>query len=553
MSFSDLLDDIGGQGRFQFINTILLIIPGILMASHPLLQNFSAAVPDHHCQTANNTVPGSSWNFTSSDVLLKAYIPVDEGTKLSKCLQFSKPQWHLTFQNASFVNITETQKTPCQHGWSYDRTEFSETIVTEWNLVCDLRHLRQMSQSIYMGGVLLGALIFGSLSDKFGRRTILTWSYLQVGVVGTCTSFSPSFEIFCTLRFLTGMAVSGAVLNAVCLNVEWVPIRSRTIFGTLYAFSFSIGQMLLAGVAYTIRDWRKLQLTVSCPMLLCFMYSWWLPESARWLTLKNKPDQALRQIKKVARINGLANKGELVTLEVLKMHMQKEVESSKVIYTIYDLFRTPMMRRITLCLMTLWCCNSFAFYGLIMDLQKFGVSVFLVQLIFAAIDFPVKLLASASLMYFGRRRTLGGFMLLAGIMIISNAFIPYDMKTIRTSLAVLGKGLFGAAFTGVYIFTGELYPTVLRQTGMGFGSTLARVGSMTAPLIRMLEDYLPSLPSIIYSAVPIIAASAVIFLPETLNMPLPETIDDVEVQRKKEKRQQNKDMEKKIPSLSTKL
>uniref|UniRef100_A0A8C4S316 Solute carrier family 22 member 6 n=1 Tax=Erpetoichthys calabaricus TaxID=27687 RepID=A0A8C4S316_ERPCA len=523
MSFSDLLDDIGGQGRFQFINTILLIIPGIIMASHPLLQNFSAAVPDHHCQTADNTLPGSSWNFTSSDVLLKAYIPVDEGTKLSKCLQFSKPQWHLTFENGSFFNISETQKIPCQHGWSYDRTEFSETIVTEWNLVCDLRHLRQMSQSIYMGGVLFGALIFGSLSDKFGRRTILTWSYLQVGVVGTCTSFSPSFEIFCILRFLTGMAVSGAVLNAVCLNVEWVPIRSRTIFGTLYAFSFSIGQMVLAGVAYTIRDWRKLQLAVSCPMLLCFMYSWWLPESARWLTLKNKPDQALRQIKKVARINGLANKGKLVTLEVgmivfVPSSLHKGT-SKKVQFYSNLKCQCPISIHCR-------CCNSFAFYGLIMDLQKFGVSVFLVQLIFAAIDFPVKLFASASLMYLGRRRTLGGCMLLAGIMIISNAFISYDMKALRTSLAVLGKGLFGAAFTGVYIFTGELYPTVLRQTGMGFGSTLARVGSMTAPLIRMFEDHLPSLPGIIYGAVPIIAAFVVIFLPETLNMPLPETIDD---------------------------
>lgn len=65
---------------------------------------------------------------------------------------------------------------------------------------------------------------------------------------------------------------------------------------------------------------------------------------------------------------------------------------------------------------------------------------------------------------------------------------------------------------------------------MGLGNTLARVGGIVAPLVRMTSDYSPSLPLIIYGAAPVISGIATCFLPETLNMPLPDTIEDVERQ-----------------------
>ncbi|KAL4601509.1 solute carrier family 22 member 6-A-like [Arapaima gigas] len=72
------------------------------------------------------------------------------------------------------------------------------------------------------------------------------------------------------------------------------------------------------------------------------------------------------------------------------------------------------------------------------------------------------------------------------------------MQTLRTSLAVLGKGFTSASFICVYLYTGELYPTVIRQTGMGFSSTIGHIGSMAAPAVLILADILPALPSIIY-------------------------------------------------------
>lgn len=63
---------------------------------------------------------------------------------------------------------------------------------------------------------------------------------------------------------------------------------------------------------------------------------------------------------------------------------------------------------------------------------------------------------------------------------------------------------------------------------MGLSNTMARLGSITAPLAKMLGEYFPFLPLIIYGVAPIISGIAAAFLPETLNVPLPETIEEVE-------------------------
>ncbi|XP_028651427.2 solute carrier family 22 member 6-A-like [Erpetoichthys calabaricus] len=538
MGFSDLLDSIGGLGRFQFINITLLFFAGVLVGSHQVLQNFTAAVPEHHCKIPNMTIVYHRWNGAWSNLdnqtLLKAFIPHDQNNKPVSCLQFKEPQWHLIFSNSSLTNTTGLKTELCRHGWTYKRQEFTETIVSEWDLVCDMKHLRHTSQTIYMIGVLVGAIILGSLSDKFGRRTLLIWSYLQLAVAGTSTAFSPSYSVYCFLRFLAGFAVSGVLLNSVSLNLEWIPIRSRTIFGAVFTGCFTLAQIVLAGTAFAIQDWRKLQIALSVPIFVPFVYSWWFPESARWLALNKKPDQAIQIIKKVSRINGRAKEGEAITAEVLLMHMQKEIQVSKKAYTVYDLFATPMMRKITVSLMFIWCATSFSYFGLIMDLQKFTLSVCLVQLIFALIEIPCKTVSSLMMMFLGRRFTQKSVLMVPGCLVLVNTFLPNELQTVRTTLAVIAKGLFASCFKCVYMYTSELYPTIIRQTGMGFASTLARVGSMTAPLVMMLEDYFSYLPGLTYGLFPIIAGCFVFFLPETLNVPLPDTIDDVEAQQKKE-------------------
>nr|XP_054586995.1 solute carrier family 22 member 6-A isoform X2 [Nothobranchius furzeri] len=388
-----------------------------------------------------------------------------------------------------------------------------------------------MIQTIYMGGVLTGAIIYGGLSDRFGRKSVLIWSYLQLGVLGCSSALSPSYSAYCVFRFLSGMAVSGIILNGVSLKVEWIPTKSRTLVGTLTSFFFTFGQMLLAGVAYWLRDWRKLQVFVCAPHFLFFTYSWWYSESARWLVLNRQSEDALKSLHRVARINGRPEVVDKLTLEVLHSHMGKEIESSRSSFTAFDLLRTRRMRRISACLIAVWFSTSFAYYGLAMDLQKFGVNIYLMQIIFGAVDIPAKFLALGMLSYLGRRVSQVSCLFLSAVIIFANIFVPSDVQTLRTTLACLGKAFTSASFTTVYLYTGELYPTVIRQTGMGFVSTMARVGSMAAPAVLILDEVLPALPSMVYGGAAVLASGFACFLPETLNRPLPDTIEDVEERR----------------------
>ncbi|XP_073207943.1 solute carrier family 22 member 6-A-like isoform X2 [Lepidochelys kempii] len=543
MSFAELLDHVGGMGRFQIIYTILLAIPVFMMASHNLLQNFTAAISAHHCHVHINISNTPYTNLTgklAAKDLLRVSVPMDSKQQPEKCHRFVTMQWQLLDSNATVTNLTELETEPCADGWVYDKSIFTSTIITEWDLVCDSRQLKQMAQSIYMAGILAGGIIFGGLSDRFGRRSLLIWCYLQMAVTGTCTAFSPSFTAYCIFRFLTGMAFSGIVLNGVSLSVEWTPTRTRAVVGTMYGYCYTIGQFILAGVAYAIPNWRWLQLVVSLPYFICFIYSWWFAESARWLVIAGRPDEAVKQLKRVARINRKKEEGNKLNIEVLRSNMQKEIASTKSSYTFIDLVRTPVVRRISFCLCFVWFSTSFAYYGLAMDLQNFGVNIFLIQMVFGAVDFPAKFISVLTISFIGRRFTQALTLILAGLSILANIFVPQDLKTLRTVLAVFGKGSLAASFNCVYLYTSELYPTVIRQTGMGLSNTMARLGSITAPLVKMLEEYIPFLPLIIYGAAPIISGIAATFLPETLNVPLPETITEVETRHLRGEEQQMK-------------
>nr|XP_033812164.1 solute carrier family 22 member 20-like isoform X2 [Geotrypetes seraphini] len=524
MGFNDLLESIGGVGYFHILHNILILIPVCIVSFHSYLQNFTAAIPNHHCHVPVDTKQICDANLTAKE-LLQVYIPMNKEGKPKECHQFKVAQCHII--NTTVSNVTDLATKPCTDGWTYNQSQFVSTIISEWDLVCSQQALKQVAQSIYMAGVLVGSAFFGWLSDRFGRRRVLMWTHLQVAVAGTLVALLPTFSSYCVFRFISGMGTSGIFIISLSLILEWIPMRGRTLAGNCYGYFASSGQMILAGLAYYLRNWRWLQFAACVPFFLFFLYSWLLVESARWLILKGKLDHALRNLKIAAWVNGKKEEGEKITIEMLKENIP--MNSSKVSsYSFLDLFRTPGMRRISCCLMLVCFSTHFAFFALALDLTTFGFSIFLVQLIFGAIDIPGKLICTLTMDLFGRQKTQAVSLILSGLLIIGGIFVPQGMMALHTALATLAKCCLSGAMACVLQFSGELYPTEVRQRGLGLSFMTAYLGSVLAPVVYLLGDIVSFLPYLIYGVASIVAGVAACFLLETNQALLPDTIEEVE-------------------------
>ncbi|XP_048119931.1 solute carrier family 22 member 7-like [Alosa alosa] len=528
MKFENLLVELGGFGRHQAMVILLLVIPRLTLPFHFLLNNFIAAVPSHHCDISALEAEGGLENLTREQRLTVSIPPQEDG-ELSSCQIFSEPQFHLL---SDFSNATHLPAVPCQSGWVFDNSSFISTLATEWDLVCDQRGMTKVTATIFFVGVMVGAAIFGTLSDRYGRKRMLLFSYLLSIFFAVASAFSVNFAMFAAMRFFTGMAITGISIISIVLCVEWVDINHRTLVGVLISLDWSTGTVLLPGIAYLVNDWRYLTIAVTSPLALATLTWWWLPESARWLIANGRLDEAHYYLTRCAR----ANNREQVMMD-MKPHMLSTVimsaDRGNRKYSYLDLVRTPKLRRMTMLTGCTWYGVAFTYYGISLNITGFGLDVYVTQLIYGAIELPAKIGIYFSLHKIGRRYSQVGTLIGTGACLAVNLFVPLRMKLLRTMVAVLGKGLSEASFTCVFLYTTELYPTVLRQNGLGFSSFVARVGVSLAPLVSLLDGVWGPLPQVLFCSVALLAGLLALLLPETRNVRLPETIEDVEQTRKR--------------------
>nr|XP_019593407.1 PREDICTED: solute carrier family 22 member 11 isoform X1 [Rhinolophus sinicus] len=532
MAFAELLERAGGVGLFQTLQVVTLLLPSIFVPSQLLVDNFSVATPGHRCWVHmldnGSEVPT---NLTPK-ALLAISIPLGPNHEPHQCRRFRHPQWQLLDPNTTATNWSEAATEPCVDGWVYDHSTFTSTIVAEWGLVCDNQSLKPKGQAIFMAGILLGSLTWGFLSYWFGRKPMLSWCCLQVAVANTSTIFASSFLAYCGLRFLSAFGLAGIILTTATLLVEWTTTFRRDFTMTMLGCIYSTGQMALGGLAFALRDWRALQLAVSTPFFAVFLISWWLPESARWLIITGKPDRALQELKKVARINGHKEAEKTLAMEVLMSSMKEEVASARAHQSVLELFRVPTLRRRSCCLCVTSFAIMFSYYGLVFDLQNLGSDIFLLQVLFGAVDFLGRGANTFLLRFFGRRGILASFQAMAGLSILANILVPRDFQTLRVVFAVLAKGCYGVSLTCFAVYKPELFPTSLRMTADGFLNSVGRLGAVTGPLIRITHQVLPLLPPFSYGVIPIASSLILLFfVPETRGLPLPDTIQDLEKQR----------------------
>ncbi|RNA33199.1 organic cation transporter [Brachionus plicatilis] len=451
--------------------------------------------------------------------------------------------------------------------WVYDRTYYGRTTVTDMELVCLKSHLKALSQNAYIIGT--GCSVFtGILSDKFGRKRIMIILIIVMVLVLHITQFflhtkaleeNSKFIIFTISRFIQGIAQTMYTISFVLL-LEITGPKNRVTAGNILAYALSIGQMIIAGMAYYFKDYLKVQWALAIYVMPFFMYYWMVPESPRWLLSVNKVRQARHVIKKILRVNSwyenleqrvlkyLFNKkiekktnvdleNEQNWVHVFTM-LQEEANQLSVLkkttsyrQTIMGITRSPVLMKRCFILFYTWMVILAVYLGIGMgisgNLDKF-INPYLVFVIAAGFEFLSVVTCHFVLDKFGRKIPLCCFIIMTSVAIY---IIPIYFETypwISIVAYFFAKYTIGAAQSTCMIFTSELYPTPMRSTGIGLSVALARIGGVWAPQINVLSSTLGSIyvPFTIFSIISFFAGVLCFLLPETLNKRLPENLKD---------------------------
>ncbi|XP_075172848.1 solute carrier family 22 member 13-like [Anomaloglossus baeobatrachus] len=498
--FGEILKNVGEFGRFQKSLVFMLCFLSFFNAFHMFGTVFLQISVPHHCNTS--WILENSPNITEEDQL-NLTIPRNEHGSYEKCVMYSPVDWDIESIQRYGLNDSED----CQNGWVYDTSQQKSTLVTEFDLVCHRKEQTDICQSIYMLGILLGSFIFGHLGDRIGRRPVILISILLMLAFGLGAAFVADFYVFMVLRCFVGIAMAGVLINNVVLVAEWVGPSHRAYATITGHVCFAIGLMVLAGIGFAIRNWRLLQIACAAPTALLVFYIWFLPESPRWLLTKGKNEKAKDLLQKAAHMN----KRELPEHILKQLQEEKQTKSGNMI----DLFKTPTLTKRTLIMCLVWFVNSLVYYGLSLNVGSFGFDIYLTQLIFGAVEIPARLGSMFMVQFFGRRLSQSLSLLLGGTACLIITAIPKELSVGITVLAVIGKFATASSYSVCYIYAAELFPTIIRQNGVGLCSMSARIGGIIAPLIILLDKFHPAIPMAIYGSGPIIGGLFCFLLPET--------------------------------------
>ncbi|EDO42217.1 predicted protein, partial [Nematostella vectensis] len=177
------------------------------------------------------------------------------------------------------------------------------TFVFQWDLVCEYSSLSWATNSIMFTGWLFGNIVFGILSDKYGRRKVLFISSCMVCWVAFASSFVPYYWLYAVFRFFIGFGLGGSIVILFIMATEFVGPQKRAMAGTFTWYFWTGALMLIALLAYFIRDWRILSITTSAPGILLFLFWWLIPESVRWLLTHERSKEAEMILRKVGKFN----------------------------------------------------------------------------------------------------------------------------------------------------------------------------------------------------------------------------------------------------------
>lgn len=367
--------------------------------------------------------------------------------------------------------------------------------------------------------------MLGGMADKIGRKKVFCWSALLQLILGVAVAFVPEYISFLVVRYIYGIFGSaGAYITGFVLTMELVGPNKRTPCGIAFQAAFAGGLMLVAGWGSIIHNRQWLQVIYALHACLLIPHWWLMDESPRWLWMQGRSKEAIDIVDRGLKMN---KQPELDKEYYLTKGKGSAATSEPPSANLSDLFKTPNLRMKTLNVCLNWFANSLVYYGLSLSTGKLNGNPFFILFIMGLVEFPSYIAVVLLLDKLGRRSITSFLMLLGGICCIVAVQITQG-SIASTTIVMMGKLFIAGSFAVIYNYSAELFPTVVRNSAIGLGSMCARLSGALTPLITLLDSFDPKVPAIIFGVVSIVSGFWTLFLPETMNQPMPESLEDGE-------------------------
>lgn len=520
MDIDEVFQKIGECGKGQLKIYAVLAVYGAVYTSFHLLQLvYTGAVPKHI--VCNSSVLINGEHKVLGEVPLDK--PTNNKSQLnSYCMDYSDPL-HPQKCSAFLYNDSFT------------------SIVTQWDLVCDSAWEATTVQSLFMLGVMIGSPIFGSLSDKIGRLKCIYISGAMLTLFGFASSFAWNVMSYGVLRLIVGASCAGLILAGYCLCIEIVGPSKRHVAGILGSFVFAIGILIFTLLAYFITNWRILSVVTALAGVVYFIFYRLLFESPRWLLMHGRTAECGQALVKIARMNGVKYP-ENVSLKRPTVTQRA---------TMMDIFKSSVLRYRSIIMLYSWFVNGAVYYGLTFAAGDLGSNIYASESLSAIVEIPAYVVVLAVVNRIGRKKPLCAFMIVGGLGCLTILALPHqvhlfgrvDIEMIRTVCALIGKIGISASFNIIYIHSAELYPTTVRNAGMGLCAVGSRLGGVLCPYVGLLGKYIPNSQFIVFGFLSFTSGLLNMLLPETVNTTLPETIQDLGTIKKGTYEQVNQELD----------
>jgi len=357
-------------------------------------------------------------------------------------------------------------------------------LISDWNL--SPTEAGMILSAGYVGQ-LIGALLFGSLAERFGRLKILFITIVMFVSMDAACLFAWSGVSMMIFRFLQGVGTGGEVPVASAYINEFIGAEKRGRFFLLYEVIFPIGLTFAGMMGFflvPIYGWRAMFIVGLIPSVLTIPLRWFMPESPRWLASKGRVAEAEAVVK---LLEDSATRRGCPLPEPVTRPLDTVATAP---YDWRELFKGIYLKR-TLMVWVLWVCAYMINNGLVTWLPTLYNQGFQLPLqtslaygwITSSVGVVASVVCALSIDKVGRKAWYSIAFLTAVVPLLTLSWLGASTATEVLFLTTAAYAILQTIAFSLYLYSAELYPTRLRAVGAGFGSAWLRAGSSIGPLL----------------------------------------------------------------------